>query len=283
MLTASFTSGMAKWKRMKEPVKAGKYLLSLPERSLRALTALTAGLLRESGEITLPPSFRRTRIYQSIVDQTLRFLIEKVGRVEGAYSETDALPDDFFVRRSAGNGIEWVSLAVFHASPVWILAGMADLSGAGGKLLGEIAATLEAEGWLSGAASVRSATDLLDALERGSGQLAGSFNTPPLNRKALMREWEDLKKSVGASASRPQVEAEWEQLKCTAQQQRKPLMQVSTAVALNTLRCGRKMLADPILDHYRKTIADLNEVGFTSYAGREMAPYWRAAAASFSR
>ncbi len=268
---------------MKGPVKAGKYLLSLPERSLRALTALTAGFLRESSEITLPPAFRRTRIYQSIVDQTLRFLIEKVGRVEGTYAESDSLPDNFFIRRSAGNGIEWVSLAVFHASPVWVLAGLADVSGVGGKLLGEIAATLEVEGWLSGAASVRNATDLLDALERGSGHLADSFNTPPLNRKALMREWEELKKSVSTSTSSSQVEAEWEQLKRTAQLQRKPLMEVSTAVALNTLRCGRQMFADPILEHYRKTLADLNEVGFASYAEREMAPYWRAAVANFSR
>ena len=160
---------------------------------------------------------------------------------------------------------------------------MADISGAGGKLLSEIAGTLEAEGWLSGAASVRNATDLLDALERGTGHLAGSFNTPPLNRKALIREWQDLKKSVSASTPSSQVEAEWEQLKQTAQSQRKPLMEVSTAVALNTLRCGRKMFADPILDHYRQTLAELNEVGFASYAEREMAPYWRAAVANFSR
>ena len=261
---------------MKKP--ASRYLLSLPERSLRAITALAAGFLRESSEITLPPSFRRTRIYQSIVEQTLRFLIERVGKVEGAYEAADALPDDFLVRRTAGNGIDLVSLAVFHASPVWVLAALADVSGAGGKLLGEIAATLEQEGYLSGAGSVRTLTDLLDALERGSGHLAESFNTPPLNRAALMKEWEALKQSV---ADREQVEADWELLKTTAAAQRKPLMEVSTAVALNTLRRGREMLADPILEHYGQTLRELNEIGFAAYASREMAPYWRAAVANF--
>ena len=277
MRIASFTFAMAKSRRMKRPAS---YLLSLPERSLRALTALSAGLLREGGEITLPPSFRRTRLYQSIVDQTLRFLIEKVGKVEGTYESASELPEDFLVRRTAGNGIDLLSLAVFHASPVWVLAGMADLSGAGGKLLGEIASTLEKEGWLTGAESVRSVTDLLDGLERGSGHLAENFNTPPLNRAALMKEWESLKKVV---ADREKVEADWEQLKSIAAAQRKPLMEVSTAVALNTLRCGRKMWADPILEHYSKTLGEMGEIGFTAYAGREMAPYWRAAVDNFSR
>ncbi len=277
MRTVSFMSVMAKSRRMKRPAS---YLLSLPERSLRALTALSAGLLREGGEITLPPNFRRTRLYQSIVDQTLRFLIEKVGKVEGAYQSADALPEDFLVRRTAGNGIDILSLAVFHASPVWVLAGMADVSGAGGKLLSEIASTLEKEGWLTGAESVRSVTDLLDGLERGSGHLAESFNTPPLNRAALMREWESLKKVV---ANREKVEADWEQLKSIAAAQKKPLMEVSTAVALNTLRCGKQMWTDPILEHYSKTLGEMSEIGFTAYAGREMAPYWRAAVANFVR
>jgi len=263
---------------MRKPDKS--YLLSLPERSLRALTALAAGLVRESSEVTLPLSFRRTRIYQSIAEQSLRFLIEKVGKVEGAYDKTDALPDDFLVRRTAGNGVELISLAVFHASPVWVLAGLADVSGAGGKLLAEISETLEKEGWLRGASSVRTMTDLLDALERGSGHLAENFNTPPLNRAALLREWESLKKVV---AERDQVEADWELLKTTAAQQRKPLMEVSTAVALNTLRRGKQMLTDPILEHYRQTIGELNEIGFGAYASREMAPYWRAAVANLKR
>lgn len=258
--------------------RSSSYLLSLPERTVRAVTALAAGLLRESSEITLPPAFRRTRLYQSIVEQTLRFLIEKVGRVEGAYASGAELPGDFLVRRGAGNGIDVLSLAVFHVSPVWVLAAMADASGAGNRVLGEIARTLEAEGYLSGASGVRTLSDLLDALERGSGQLAETINMPPLNRKALLEEWANLKKTV----SRPDaVEADWEALKQTAAAQKKPLMAVSTAVALNTIRVGKKMLADPLLDHYSQTLRDMNELGFAAYAERELKPYWKAALNNF--
>jgi hypothetical protein len=58
-------------------------------------------------------------------------------------------------------------------------------------------------------------------------------------------------------------------------------MEVSTAVALNTLRKGRQLWADPILDHYSKTLTELNEIGFATYAQREMAPYWQGAIANF--
>jgi hypothetical protein len=61
-----------------------QYLLSLPERALRSMSALSAGLLRELSEVVLPRAVRRTRLYTELVENTLRFLIENVGQVEGA-------------------------------------------------------------------------------------------------------------------------------------------------------------------------------------------------------
>ena len=57
------------------------YLLSLPERFLRSALGVSAGVARELGEVVLPPAVRRTRLYQNMVDATLRFVIEQVGRV----------------------------------------------------------------------------------------------------------------------------------------------------------------------------------------------------------
>ena len=60
------------------------YLMSLPERGVRSTGALAGGLLRELSEVVLPPSFRRTKLYRSLVDTTLRFMIEQVGNVPRA-------------------------------------------------------------------------------------------------------------------------------------------------------------------------------------------------------
>ncbi len=52
---------------------------------MRSLGALSGGLLREIGEVVVPASLRRTTLYRTMVEVTLRFLIEEVGQVEGVY------------------------------------------------------------------------------------------------------------------------------------------------------------------------------------------------------
>jgi hypothetical protein len=54
------------------------YILSLPERVVRSLSTMSAGLLGELSEVALPRAVRRTRLYKELVENTLRFLIENV-------------------------------------------------------------------------------------------------------------------------------------------------------------------------------------------------------------
>ena len=58
------------------------YLISLPERSIRSTGALAGGLARELSEVVLPSSFRKTKLYRSLVDVTLRFVAEQVGQAQ---------------------------------------------------------------------------------------------------------------------------------------------------------------------------------------------------------
>src|SRR5512147_1973838 len=128
--------------------KSRNFLLSLPERGLRSVTALAGGVLRELGGVSIPQTIRRSQLYRNLVEATLRFLIEQVGQVKGAYPDEGKLSKDFLVRRTAGNGIELLGILAFRASPVWVLAALADASGAGRYLLGEVAASLKEEGLL---------------------------------------------------------------------------------------------------------------------------------------
>src|SRR2546427_13259356 len=160
----------------RERLKA--YVWSAPERLVRALSALAGGALRQTGEVVLPDRVRRTRLYQSLVDSTLRFLIEQVGRVEGAYAAEGELPKDFLIRRAAGNALEIAGIVTFRASPVWVLAALADVSGAGRDLIGEIAEALKKDGLLEPGRSFEHVEQLLDGFERTAGQLPENGNTP---------------------------------------------------------------------------------------------------------
>jgi hypothetical protein len=125
--------------------------VSLPERLFRSGAALAGGLIRQLGDVTLPAAVRRTKTYQTMVDIALRFMIEQVGQVEGVYPSAGELAEgdlanNFLMRRTAGHGIELVGILAFRASPVWIMAALADISGAGRQIVQEVADALKQEG-----------------------------------------------------------------------------------------------------------------------------------------
>jgi hypothetical protein len=281
------------------------YLLSLPERVVRSASALAGGLLREIGEVALPRAVRRTRTYRSLVDDTLRFLIENVGQVEGAYPADGKLAEDFAVRRAAGNGIELVGILTFRASPVWVLAALADVSGAGRQLIREIAGSLKQEGLLEPDREFDSVDQMLDGLEKSAGRLAEAVNTPPLDVAGLRQEWAALREEVKgmpapALPSPDLLWRQWKELKATAAEQNRPVFQVSALMALAAVdrlpenlrrlsRCANlaarrtgQICAGALLDHYRTALEEIRAGGYLKYWVREFRPYLSAAAAQFS-
>src|SRR5271154_7523256 len=101
-----------------------RYAVSLPERVVRSVAALAGGLIRELGTVTVPPSIRRTKSYQMMVDIALRFMIEQVGEVKGVYPSGGQLANNFLARRTAGHGIELAGLLAVCASPGWVLGAL---------------------------------------------------------------------------------------------------------------------------------------------------------------
>ena len=103
------------------------YLASFPERLIRSTVGLGAGVAREVGDVVIPEGIRQGELYQNLVATTLRFFIEQVGGAEGVYKTDEKLGEDFLVRRTAG--MLPAGIVAFRASPVWVLAALADLCG----------------------------------------------------------------------------------------------------------------------------------------------------------
>jgi hypothetical protein len=281
------------------------YLLSVPERLIRSALGLGAGVAREVGEVALPDGIRRTQLYQNLVDATLRFLIEQVGGVEGVYKVEDALPDDFLVRRTAGNAVEALGIVAFRASPVWVFAALADVCGMGRHLIPEIADALKAQGLLEADAQFETVDQILDGLERTSSRLAATINTPPLDVEGLRKDWEAIRDDARtlAPSSLPGGEAIgqlWTQLKAESARQQRSIFETSSLMAVSAVRAlpggvrwlsasarvgtarTGQLFAAALLDHYRQTLTEMREVGYLTYAGRQFRPYVRAAVDQFS-
>jgi hypothetical protein len=281
------------------------YLLSLPERVIRAALGVSAGLLHEVGEVALPRSVRRTQLYQNLVEATLRYVIERVGGAEGVYPPGEPQPDDFLMRRGAGNAIELLGIIAFRVSPVWVLAALADLSGLGRRLIPQIAEALAVEGLLEPGAKFESVDQLLDGLEKTSSRLAQTFNTPPLDIAGLRAEWAAIRSQ--ARRMRPTdlpppeaIDRQWKALQQVSTREGRSVFETSSVMALSAVRAfpGKarwmsasvrvgathtgKLLASAILDDYSRTLKALREVGYLAYAKRQLSPYLRACVDQFS-
>jgi hypothetical protein len=281
------------------------YLVSFPERFLRSTLGLGAGVAREVGEVALPNAVRGTQLYQNVVDATLKFLIQQVGGVEGVYRDEEVLANDFLVRRTAGNGLEALGIVAFRASPVWVLAALADVCGMGRHLIPEIADALKAEGLLDRDAQFTTVDQMLDGLERTSSRLAETINTPPLDVATLRQELAAIRQEARAipSGTLPSADAVremWARLASEASRQERSIFETSTVLAVSAVRqvpgglrwltasakvsAGRtgQVVAAMLLDHYAATLDMMRQVGYMTYARRQLRPYARAALDHYS-
>jgi hypothetical protein len=290
---------------MPENRRFTRYLVSLPERVLRSAAGLAGGLVRELSDVAIPDFLRRTHLYQSLVDGTLRFLIEQVGEVENVYPAGDAIAENFLMRRTAGNGIELVGILTFHASPVWVLAALADLSGAGRQVIQEIATSLQQEGLLEPGTTFNSVDQLLNGLEQGAGRAARTINMPPLDVAELRREWSSIRAAI-ADIPTPnlpgldEVRSHWAELKREAEAQKRSVFELSSLLAMSAVRevpnqlvwfgqstalaagAAGRMAASALLAHYSQTLGEIRQIGYLRYWIREFRPYLKAAALQFS-
>jgi hypothetical protein len=282
-----------------------QYILSLPERAVRSLGALSGGLMREIGNIALPASVRRTILYRTMVDVGLQFLIEDVGQVEQIYPSDGKLAENFLLKRAASHGIELAGILAFHASPIWILAALSDATGGSRKLIEEISHALKEEGLLEREAPFHTLEQVLDGLEKTSGHLADTLTVPPVDIASLRREWSRLKEELGAIPPKnlpgqDRVERVWEALQASAKAQQRSVFLVSSLMAISAVghvpanvlwlsRAARsaarrtgKVVGEQILDHYGDALREIASTGFVAYWAREFRPYLRGAAEQFA-
>jgi hypothetical protein len=96
------------------------------------------------------------------------------------------------------------------------------------------------------------------------------------------------------------VQGAWRDLQREAAAQRTSVVQLSSAMALSAVRelpenarwlskaaqvCGRRageVLAGGLLDHYRKSLDEIREIGYGRYWLREFSPYLKGALQQFS-
>ena len=214
------------------------------------------------------------------------------------------LPENFLARRTAGNVVEVLGIVAFRASPVWVLAALADVCGMGRHLIPEIADALKAQSLLEKDTAVHQRRS--DAGWSGTNRVSagGTINTPPLDVAGSERNGGPCGRKPGVCGrpslpSRDTISNVWAQLEDESARQHRSVFETSSMMAVSAARAlpdgvrwlsasarvgatrTGQIFAAALLDHYRQT---LRNPGRRLHDIRRAAvsPYVRAAVNQFS-
>ena len=259
--------------------RATRYLISVPERVLRAVAAALGGTIHETAELVLPRLVRKSRFYEATAKNLLRITVELVGGVERESDEVAAefeqSPGKLAVRKAGGNVVELGSILAFGFSPLWLLAGAADVTRGTRVYLDALVSELKAAGVLAREAEFGSVDDLLASLEGASGTTARLIDIPPLEIEGLKRSLADLRDDAKGLPTPPELAAVYQGLLAEAEREQRSLLEVSVGMGLAFFNSARKVGRQHVLDPYTQDLQPVRDEGFASYARRVGVPYAR--------
>jgi hypothetical protein len=267
------------------PRPAVSFLVTLPERGIRALAALLGGTVHETFQLVLPRVVRASRLYEATAKNLLRVSIELVGGVEArapTAGEHEPDPGRLAVRKGAGNVVELGSIAAFGFSPLWVLAAAADVSRGSRAYLDAFVSELVRAGALPAGSKPGSVDELLGALEGVSGTGARLIDIPPLEVQALRRSLADIRRDAATLPSAEELARVFDGLREAARRAQASLLEVSVGVGLAFFNSARHVGRQHVLDPYREDLRPVREEGFGAYARRVSRPYAEAVARHFS-
>lgn len=282
-----------------------EYLVSLPERSLRALAALVGGATVFLADTLLPDVLRGTTIYKLIIGDTQRFLIERVAQMElkgQSFVLSHEIPENFVQRKAAGTVLEAVGLLTFHFSPLWVFAIAGDASSGGKVFLERLKKHLNDEGVIPEGVVINDLVDLVEATQTASRMSVKAVDTPPLSRKELATLVDDLKGAYRLMFLQvPELtghfEGLWGRMLKISERENISLAELSGVMTVQAANMGRRgigtilalgktsgeLFGEMILQNYKETLDLISKHGIKEYLRQYMAPFVEKSLQHFER
>ena len=279
------------------------YLLSLPERTLRALSALVGGVSLFLADTLLPDAMIGTDIYRILIGDTQRFLLERVAKMDQEELVTmpaPEIPEEFVQRKAAGTILETAGLLTFHFSPLWVFAIAGDAISGGSVFFERLTKHLKEYGVIEEGEQVADLVELLQATQAASRTSARFVDTPPLSRNDLKQVVEELSKAYGEVFSQypglmMRFERIWQEMEVLSKSENISLVELAgmmtvslaswgrkgMATILATGKTGNELLGEMVLANYRETLDAVAKHGAREYVRSYLAPFVKAAAGHF--
>jgi aconitate hydratase len=262
-----------------------RFLLSLPERLVRASAAAGGGAVHETAQLVLPRLIRRSRLYEATAKNLLRITVELVGGVErppaAVAGEFEQSPKKLAARKTAGNVVELGSIAAFGFSPLWLLAAAADVTRGTRVYLDALVGELKEAGVVARDVEFASVDDVLAAFEGASGRTARLIDIPPFEVEALRQSLSELRQDAAGLPSAEELATVYAALVAEADREQRSLLEVSVGMGLAFFNAARHVGRQHVLDPYTEDLRPVRDEGFAAYARRVGRPYVEAARGHF--
>lgn len=235
--------------RPRVPLHLLAYLLSLPERTVRAVAAIL-GTLAFAATHLIPRPIREARFYRLVVERNIKTLADDVGQA-GIFPSALAL-DAATARRLAIGGVaDNLMMVGLHASPLWILLAASDVSRGARAFVAELGQELKQAGVMRSGAPLDSLDEVLGGLSRLSERLASTVDMPPLSVADMKGVVGSLRTEVRQLGEAAQDVAQFdvlaEQLRSTAADAEQSLLATTGHVAMGTLKSAGNVLRGGVI------------------------------------
>jgi hypothetical protein len=176
-------------------------------------------------------------------------------------------------KKTVGNVVELGSFAAFGYSPLWLLAGAADILKGTRTYLRALEEELVDVGVLEEGVHFDSVDQLIRAIEGTANRGANLIDVPPLEVAELKQTLAELRNDATSLPSPSELAALFDGLRRTAFSEQRSLLEVSTGVGLAFLTSAKHVGSRHVVAPYREDWAPLAEEGFGNYALRVSRTY----------
>ncbi len=279
------------------------YGLSIPERTVRSVSAIVAGIVHESAAHLIPVAFRSSRSYSVFIQQALDMMRHDIGGVPNPSAIVAANGEESQLARKAVSGLlDVAGAATLHISPMTVLAIFQDIAYGSGHYLGKLSEELRREGIIDPDSSIDHVSDLVDALQKTSSTAVDAFEKPPINIegiRTLVTQISQRVSEIDPKRVLPEKELArmWSEMETEATAAGTSVWDVSTAMtmfamnrirlssrgALSTVMVAGDLFDQHIIQHYETSLIAIHNDGLYATLATAAEPYLEAVWLNFDQ
>lgn len=271
-----------------------KYLVTLPERTVRAVLSYGIGVIDLGINTVLPKSLKKTAFYKVSYGMMRSFIVEKVLEMDkDKVEDIHEISEDFMIRKIAGNSIEALGLFTIRFSPLWVFAVVSDVTKGSSVYFETLKKHLVDNKVIETGEGIESIQELLDVLHKASEVTADTLDLPPIALKDLkkcMSEISDAYSDLGAESKKVNrlIDSVWGEMKKLSEDEGISFETLSGLMSADALKlygtktanstksfvmANYELLDAYVFRSYSETLTGIKKEGMSSYIQRHMEPF----------